>query len=77
MASRPVLETTVSFTLAFLDIIDRVRRIPLCEDSLFLGERQVPPALANGCQEGHGIELTELLVPSAEAAINCNSSPKT
>jgi hypothetical protein len=45
-----------------LDIEDRIRRIPLREDSLLLRENQVLPALANGCEEGVGIELATLLL---------------
>src|SRR6202521_2560378 len=47
---------------AFLDIEDRVRRIPLREDSLLFGKSQVLPALANGCEEGVGIELAAFLI---------------
>ena len=37
---------------AVLDIEDSVRRIPLCEDPLFLGNGQALPALANCREEG-------------------------
>jgi hypothetical protein len=45
-----------------LDIEDRVRQIPLREDSLLLGKSQVRPALANSCEEGVGIELATLFI---------------
>jgi hypothetical protein len=44
------------FYFAFLDIEDRVRRISLGEDRLLIGESQVLPSLANGVEEGVGIE---------------------
>ena len=43
-----------------MDVENRIRRIPLREDSLLFGESQVLPALANGCEEGAGIELAAL-----------------
>src|ERR1700730_3057095 len=46
---------------ALLDIENSVSRIPLCEDPLLLGNSQALPALANGREEGAGIEPSVLL----------------
>ena len=47
--------------LAFLDIEDRIRRIPLREDSLFPGNGQALPARSNRREEGAGVEPAVVL----------------
>jgi hypothetical protein len=42
---------------AFLDIENSVSRIALCKDPMLFGNGHALPALANGCQEGIGVEL--------------------
>jgi hypothetical protein len=47
---------------AFLNIKDRVRSLALCEYSLLFCNRHNLPAIANGREEGYGIELSVFLM---------------
>ena len=66
----------MSFTLRFWIYEDRVRRVPLREDRLLLGEREVLPALANGCEERVGIELAILARQPVGNHLGFNIKPK-
>jgi hypothetical protein len=61
---------------AGLNIEDRIRSVFLCEDRLLLGNSHVLPAIADGCKEGGGVEVTLLLIRYCRKLISSNSGTR-